>query len=666
METFRKKTVQNNSLKSLNQKITDSFSQTIRRVLLIVAIEGILISGILAILYISKANRSVLEEYTAEIDTAMEAKISMLETIAAGINSGTLTAKEDIQKYVDSLQALDNQVSAVYSCYDDNVTIMSGGWTPPADFIVTEREWYIKAQENPEQVYISEPYVDVQSGGICITLAKATYKDGKTAGVVGLDMYMDDLVSFLEKSYSGNSYLFLTTDTGTILVHPNEAYALTTEKSSSVSDANKGRYAPLLKKGVQSKILPDYKGGLKLAISTDSKVTDWKVISISPLSTVLIFIFVLLIIYGIIYAGTQLIARRNTIRKVSSLFLPLESICHKLPMIAEGDLSVVFDEEKNSTEIENLTDSLNETIASLRHYMDSISGTVNGISNKDLTITIDGDFKGSYIQIKESLESILVNLNETFIQIKEQAKSVLQYSDELVNSTESVAASASSQNESVSEVAAAIDRLNMQTKQITSSALTIENNAELTNQHLQSGTEEMKDLTKAMEYIEECAEKISNFIVEINDIAEETNLLALNASIEAARAGESGKGFAVVANEISSLATSCADASANITALIEESKNAVSKGKHLVSITSDTMVKGAEDSVTSKENIKQIVDFVKEQQKDIESIHLSLGTISEMVEATAASAEENTAISQQLTDCAHTLDATTKEFALHE
>lgn len=291
-------------MQSLSQKITTSFGQTIRWVLLIVAIEGIIISGILAILYLSKANRSVLEQYTAEIDTAMEAKVSILETIAAGINSGTLTEKEDIQKYVDSIQALDNQVSAIYSCYDDNVTVMSGGWTPPADFIVTEREWYIKAQENPEEVYISEPYVDVQTGGICITLAKATYKDGKTAGVVGLDMYMDDLVSFLEKSYSKGSYIFLTT--GTILVHPNEAYAITAEKSSNVSDANtnKGRYAPLLKEGVQSKILPDYKGGLKLAISTDSQVTDWKIISISPLSTILIFIFVLLIIRNYLCRNT--------------------------------------------------------------------------------------------------------------------------------------------------------------------------------------------------------------------------------------------------------------------------------------------------------------------------------------------------------------------------
>lgn len=661
----KRKTSQNNAPEGLSQKMMHSFSKINRRVLLIVAVEAILISSILVILYISKTNRSTLQDYTAQIDKSMNSKVSMLETAAAGINSGTIEGKEAVQEYVDSIQALDKQVSAVYSCYDENITIMSGGWTPPDDFVVTEREWYIKAQENPDQVYISDPYVDEQSGGICITLSKATYKNGKVAGVIGLDMYMDDLVSLLELSYSGNSYVFLTTSTGTILVHPNEAFRLKDEKGVSVSEANKGRYASLIKKGTQSKILLDYKGGFKFAASMDSNVTGWKIVSVNPLSTLLIFIVILLVIYSLLYIATQIIANKTTSQKVSEYFRPLESICNKISFIAEGDLSVVFDEEKNSTEIEHLTNSLNETISSLRYYMDSISNTVNAISNKDLTITIDGDFKGHYVQIKDALETILVNLNETFVQIQEQAKNVLQYSGELANSTENVAQNATNQNVSVSEVATAVDKLNIQTKQITDRALSIKENAEVTNQHLQNGTDEMKNLTEAMVYIEECSEKISDFVVEINNIAEETNLLALNASIEAARAGESGKGFAVVANEISSLASSSAEASANITTLIEESKNAVCKGKNLVSVTSDTMIKSAEDAVTSEENIKQIVDFVKEQQEAIESIHTSLGTISEMVESNAASAQESTAISQQLADCAKTLNTTTEEFSLH-
>ena len=65
--------------------------------------------------------------------------------------------------------------------------------------------------------------------------------------------------------------------------------------------------------------------------------------------------------------------------------------------VAGGDLSVVFDEEKNSMEIEKLTDSINEMIAGLKFYIGSISDTVTAVSNKNLAVSVDGDFKGSYV-----------------------------------------------------------------------------------------------------------------------------------------------------------------------------------------------------------------------------------------------------------------------------
>lgn len=86
---------------------------------------------------------------------------------------------KDTRKIVDVLVLQNENVSAAYACYDTNTTIMSGGWEPPEDFIVTEREWYIGAQENPDAVYVSEPYLDEQTGGFCITLAKALKVDGK-------------------------------------------------------------------------------------------------------------------------------------------------------------------------------------------------------------------------------------------------------------------------------------------------------------------------------------------------------------------------------------------------------------------------------------------------------------------------------------------------------
>lgn len=99
---------------------------------------------------------------------------------------------------------------------------------------------------NEQTLFISDPYVDKQTGGICITLSMATYRDGKVAGVVGMDMYMymDNLVSLIEESYSANSYVFLTNSEGVILVHPNEEYSMNVKGTSTVEDVNKGRYKP--------------------------------------------------------------------------------------------------------------------------------------------------------------------------------------------------------------------------------------------------------------------------------------------------------------------------------------------------------------------------------------------------------------------------------------
>jgi methyl-accepting chemotaxis protein len=380
--------------------------------------------------------------------------------------------------------------------------------------------------------------------------------------------------------------------------------------------------------------------------------------------TLLLFLLAILALNGVIYVITVSITRKTTSRKISVLFKPLESISGKVTRVADGDLSVVFDEEKNSTEIERLTESLNETISSLGYYIDSISQMVTAISDKDLTYTIDGEFKGSYVQIKDALENIVVSLNESFRQIQNESGSILDIAGELANSTEQVAISAASQNESINHVANHMVSLTEQTKRITDHSTKIRDTADITNSHLKNGTQEMTELVRAIDSIDECYSQIADFVGEIQNIASQTNLLALNASIEAARAGEAGRGFAVVADEISALAASSAQASANINQLISESKEAVARGTELVSATSTTIEKGMDDSLQSKKFIDQIVDFVASQQEAIEQINEELKEISGIVENNAASAEENTALSQQLSECATSLKDTASAFVL--
>ena len=114
----------------LSSRIGRTVAASLRRALIIVCLESILIGGFFIIIYEQRDNRRSAREYTEMIDSAMQDKISVLEAIAAGVSSGILTDGSAVQKYVDSMVVMDDQISAVYSCYDDNIVIMSGGWNP--------------------------------------------------------------------------------------------------------------------------------------------------------------------------------------------------------------------------------------------------------------------------------------------------------------------------------------------------------------------------------------------------------------------------------------------------------------------------------------------------------------------------------------------------------
>lgn len=207
-------------------------------------------------------------------------------------------------------------------------------------------------------------------------------------------------------------------------------------------------------------------------------------------------------------------------------------------------------------------------------------------------------------------------------------------------------------------------KLTEQTRQITERAVNVRENASTTKEHLKTGTDEMEALVRAMDSIERCYSEIAEFVGEIQNIASQTNLLSLNASIEAARAGEAGKGFAVVADEISALAESSGKASQNINQLIVQSQSAVAQGKELVTETAKTIAQGMNDSIRSKEHMDAIVEFVENQQKAIEDINAELKEVADLVETNAASAQENTAISQQLNECAQSLKHMADSFSL--
>lgn len=135
----------------------------------------------------------------------------------------------------------------------------------------------------------------------------------------------------------------------------------------------------------------------------------------------------------------------------------------------------------------------------------------------------------------------------------------------------------------------------------------VQKNAELaaeisstTNEQLVNGEEKMQQLMEAMERINETSDEIGSIVGTINELANQTNLLSLNASIEAARAGEAGRGFAVVAEEIGKLAGASAEASNTIAGLIANSKEAVGRGREVAGRTAEVIKSGVDNFKVSR------------------------------------------------------------------
>ena len=176
--------------------------------------------------------------------------------------------------------------------------------------------------------------------------------------------------------------------------------------------------------------------------------------------------------------------------------------------------------------------------------------------------------------------------------------------------------------------------------------------------------EKMNVLLTEMEHITEISKEIGNIITDIEDIASQTNLLALNASIEAARAGEAGKGFAVVADQIGKLAADSANSAVNTRELIDKTLVEIQKGNEITITTAEAFNQIISDMNSFAEMAQNTMEKANTQAESLEQIGQGIEQLSGVVQGTAASSEENTAISINLAEGADKMNERVKRFKL--
>ncbi len=360
-----------------------------------------------------------------------------------------------------------------------------------------------------------------------------------------------------------------------------------------------------------------------------------------------IIVGVILAIVVISIVGVDLFLNKIAKQVIRRVKEPIDIMDHAMDELAKGNLDTKI-EYQMQDEFVNMMGNTNFAMQELKRYVDDISMNLKQISEKDIDLKEVQNYIGDFVEIKDSMIEIISSLNTTLKEMKESFGEVCDGADTLAQSAQSMADGAQQQSDHIRSLVDNIGNVSNSVHDSTSKTDEVEKLSRDAVQQIQEGEDKMDNLVKAMDLIREESNEIANIIEVIGGIAEQTNLLALNASIEAARAGEHGKGFAVVAGEIGTLAGSSAEAAQNITDLINKSIAAVNNG---VSLTGETvhMMEGITkiwEEISS--HITEITQATKEQDAYLQDMLTSAGEIAAVVDKNTASAQESSALSQEL------------------
>ena len=182
---------------------------------------------------------------------------------------------------------------------------------------------------------------------------------------------------------------------------------------------------------------------------------------------------------------------------------------------------------------------------------------------------------------------------------------------------------------------------------------------------IEEGNHQMQEMIDAMKVISEKSGQISKIIKTIEDIAFQTNILALNASVEAARVGKAGEGFAVVAKEIRNLADRTSEASKNTTVLIKESAAAVEEGERAACATAGSLAQVVKSTKQVIMTVDKIAAATNYQSESVLQITAEVGQISDVVQSNSATSEELAAASEELSSQAQVLEELAERFELY-
>ncbi len=327
-------------------------------------------------------------------------------------------------------------------------------------------------------------------------------------------------------------------------------------------------------------------------------------------------------------------------------------------------------------------------IGSLRRLDASMAGLASGSS--DLTQRLPVISHDEVGRIAENFNSFLSGLQHTVQDIRAHAEQVSGSADRVLTQVDGITGTAAQQSEAATSIAAEIDELSTSIATVADAAQDVRRLSTASNEQSQSGAAAIAKLNEQMREIEAAIDEITtsvadyvssvatinNLTGQVKGIAEQTNLLALNAAIEAARAGEQGRGFAVVADEVRKLAEKSAATANEIDAVtqslghkshglqttVEGSVGALQSSHEALDFVSTTIAESAKSVAQAHGGVDSIAGSVREQRVASERVAVAVEQIAQRAQENSALASEASEASRQLDEIAGKLRQSVSHF----
>ncbi|MGU5663075.1 methyl-accepting chemotaxis protein [Aeromonas sanarellii] len=463
------------------------------------------------------------------------------------------------------------------------------------------RPWYQNASK-AGRLIVTAPYVSVTMQQMVVTLAEPVSHQGRVIGVAGADLSLDALIDeVLAMKVQGEGYAMLLDRAGLIVGHPNKELAL-----KQVAELDPGLTGAALDAWSRDGELHGANlNGREVLLSVQGVPgTDWQLAMVmykdvleAPLATLLWQLVGLTLVLLLVF-GALLIAMFNY------LFADLGRVSKALAAIAhgEGDLTVQI-ATSSKDEVGLLAQNFNLFVTRLH-------GIVSRL--RDVTIELAAQSRTQAAGAEARSQRVRQQQDE-IVMVATAVTEMASATQEIAGNAEFAATTA---GEAVSLAVAGQSQVGQSQRSITGLA------------------DEVSDASQTIHELDGHAQQISGILATISGIAEQTNLLALNAAIEAARAGEQGRGFAVVADEVRVLSRRTHDSTAEIQQMIEALQQ-----------TTRRAVGGME---TSRRLAGTSVEDAESANQSLARINEAIGSISDMATQIAAAAEEQTSVTGEI------------------